>query len=315
MIDTTALLAALLAAGAAMLLLAIVVRPPAPLAQRLRPYNAANRARLGLPADLPSDHRGRWMTASSVRSVIGPILRQLVDRVGRIIEQSSDEELLKRFRQAGLYQHLPPDERLHSYRQRRLAYMLGGCGVLALPGLVRASGPLVVLGLVTGLIAGVAWPRGQLDQAVAERRERIRLELYTVDQQLAYYLSSSMSVAEALRRLVRRSQGVVSSELADALTWHRAGLPLEEALAQLTDLSLEPFAQRTYRVLATAAAGGRVGETLQELSKDVRDYRRDGLERLATRRRAAMIIPTVFVMIPTMVLLIGTPLIGLFAEL
>jgi tight adherence protein C len=315
MIDTTALFAALLGAVAVMLLIATVARPPAPLAQRLRPYNAANRARLGLPADLPSDHRRLWVSAASVRSVFGPILRQVVDGVGRIIEQSSDEELLKRFRQAGLYQDVPPEERLHNYRQRRLMYMLGGCGLLALPGVLRASGPLVLLGLITGLIAGIAWPRGQLDQAVEERRERIRLELYTVDQQLAYYLSSSMSVSEALRRLVRRSQGVVSSELADALTWHRAGLPLEDALAQLTDMSLEPFAQRTYRVLATAAAGGRVGDALQELSKDVRDYRRDGLERLATRRRAAMVIPTVFVMIPTMVLLIGTPLIGLFGQL
>jgi tight adherence protein C len=298
-----------------MLLLATVVRPPAPLAQRLRPYNAANRARLGLAADLPSDNRGWWMSADSIRSVISPMLRQFVDRVGRMIEQNSDEELLKRFRQAGLYQDLRPDERLHAYRQRRLMYIFGGSFGLALPGIARASGPLVLLGLVAGLVAGTAWPRGQLDQSVAERRERIRLELFTVDQQLAYYLSSSMSVAEALRRLVRRSQGVVSTELADALTWHRAGLPLEDALGQLAELSLEPFAQRTYRVLATAAAGGRVGETLQELSRDVRDYRRDGLARLATRRRAAMIVPTVFVMIPTMVLLIGTPLIGLFGQL
>jgi tight adherence protein C len=315
MIDTTALFAALLAAVAVMVLVATVVRPPAPLAQRLRPYNAANRARLGLPADLPADHRRLWVSAASVRSVIGPILRQLVDRIGRVIEQRSDDELLKRFRQAGLYQDLAPQDRLHSYRQRRLMYLFGGCGLLALPGLLQANGALVLLGLAMGAVAGVAWPRGQLEQAVEQRRERIRLELYTVDQQLAYYLSSSMSVAEALRRLVRRSQGVVSSELGDALSWHRAGLPLEEALAQLTDLSLEPFAQRTYRVLATAAAGGRVGDALQELSKDVRDYRRDGLERLATRRRAAMVIPTVFVMIPTMVLLVGTPLISLFGQL
>jgi tight adherence protein C len=315
MIDTTALLVALLAGATVVLLVATVVRPPAPLAQRLRPYNAANRARLGLAADLPSDRGGLWVSADSIRSVINPIVRQLVDRLGRVIEQSSDEELLKRFRQAGLYQDRPADERLHLYRQRRLMYVLGGSFGLALPGIVRASGPLIIVGLVAGLIAGVAWPRGQLDQAVTERCERIRLELFTVDQQLAYYLSSSIPVAEALRRLVRRSQGVVSGELAEALTWHRAGLPLEDALAQLTELSLEPFAQRTYRVLATAAAGGRVGETLQGLSKDVRDYRRDGLARLATRRRAAMIIPTVFVMIPTMVLLIGTPLITLFGEL
>ncbi len=315
MIDLTALMVALLAATAVVLLVATVVRPPARLAGRLRPYNAANRARLGLPADLPSDHDGLWVSASSIRSVIGPMVRQVVDRAGRVIEQSSDEELLRRFRQAGLYQQLPPDERLHVYRQRRLLYMVGGSMALALPGVVRASGPLIALGLVAGLIAGFSWPRGQLDQAVSERRERIRLELFTVDQQLAYYLSSSMPVAEALRRLVRRSQGVVSAELSEALTWHSAGLPLEDALAQLTDLSLEPFAQRTYRVLATAAAGGRVGDTLQELSRDVRDYRRDGLARLATRRRVAMIVPTVFVMIPTMVLLIGTPLISLFGQL
>ena len=315
MIDATALLVALLSAAAVIALLATVVRPPAPLAQRLRPYNAANRARLGLPADLPSDHGGLWVSADSIRAVVDPIVRQVVDRIGRLIEQSSDDELLKRFRQAGLYQHLPPEERLHAYRQRRLMYVLGGTVGLALPGIVRASGPLVVMGLVAGLIAGIAWPRGQLDQAVTERCERIRLELFTVDQQLAYYLSSSMPVAEALRRLVRRSQGVVSSELAEALTWHRAGLPLEDALAQLTELSLEPFAQRTYRVLATAAAGGRVGETLQELSRDVRDYRRDSLARLATRRRAAMIIPTVFVMIPTLVLIVGTPLLNLFGQL
>ena len=51
-----------------------------------------------------------------------------------------------------------------------------------------------------------------------------------------------------------------------------------------------------------------LGEALRALSDDLRDVRRDELRRQATRRRAAMLVPTIAVLAPIMLLFVIAPL-------
>ncbi|HMG27439.1 MAG TPA: hypothetical protein VKH36_11575, partial [Acidimicrobiia bacterium] len=47
---------------------------------------------------------------------------------------------------------------------------------------------------------------------------------------------------------------------------------------------------------------------LGALSEDLRDARREDLRRVATKRRAAMLVPTIAILAPIMLLFIAAPL-------
>jgi len=62
-------------------------------------------------------------------------------------------------------------------------------------------------------------------------------------------------------------------------------------------------------VLATAQdRGADLGETLLDLSRDLRAARREDLQRAASRRRLMMVIPIVVVLAPIVLLFIGAPI-------
>ena len=55
------------------------------------------------------------------------------------------------------------------------------------------------------------WPRSTAP--IAERRERIRLELYTVNQLLAMHVRTGAGPIQATQRIVDRGHGVLVEEL------------------------------------------------------------------------------------------------------
>jgi len=159
------------------------------------------------------------------------------------------------------------------------------------------------------VVFGLAYPRGQLDAAIKQRRDRMTIDLYTINQHLAQMLVTGRGVDEALQRLVRRGRGPVVTELAEALRWRRAGMPLHRALETFAERTPEPHAARTYRTLAKAAtSGSSVADALRALAGDVRNSRRDALQRLAVKRRATMIVPIVLLLVPPLIILVGAPL-------
>lgn len=294
------------AAGASLLLL--VWRPAPRLAPRLRPYNSANRVRLGRPADIDSDPSGVTLSGGAFAALFGPILSAAAIGVSRLVDRESDDELLRRLRQANQYQDIPRDERLFRYRKQRLLIMVVSAGVGVLPALMLSSAALVPIMLVVGAVFGLSLPRAQLDSAIKKRKDQMTIDLYTVNQHLAMLLMTGRGVDEALQRLTHRGRGPIIAELSEAIVWRRAGMPLTEALDALSQRTAEPHAARTYQTLAKAAAGGGVADALLHLSDDVRNTRRDALQRLAVRRRATMILPIVFLLVPPLLILVGAPL-------
>jgi hypothetical protein len=112
-----------------------------------------------------------------------------------------------------------------------------------------------------------------------------------------------------VQRVVARGDGAVVEDLDDVLTWVRSGMQEDEAFRHAADLTPEPSAARTYRLLATGAERGvDLGPGLLALSADIRDMRRDELHQAAVRRRAAMLLPTIAILAPIMLLFIAAPL-------
>jgi pilus assembly protein TadC len=74
-------------------------------------------------------------------------------------------------------------------------------------------------------------------------------------------------------------------------------------------LTPEPYCSRTYRLLASAEErGSDLAGSLLALSEDVRESRREAIKRSATKRRAAMLVPTIAVLAPVLIIFVAAPL-------
>ena len=108
---------------------------------------------------------------------------------------------------------------------------------------------------------------------------------------------------------VKNAEGEVVTELRDALQVHKAGTRASAAFRRIADLTPEPYCARTYGLLAIAEdRGADLADALLSLSEDVREARREAIRRSATKRRAAMLIPTIAILAPVMLLFVGAPL-------
>jgi len=293
----------LLAAGVTSLTAALAVRlifPPArSLASRIHPYLAPARALSRKPG-----------SGGPISAVFGPIVRSLAGSVGKVLERSGDQVTILKLRQAGWYREVAEEESVAAYRLAQLRSIAVGVGLALVAGQLLALAPLQRLILASlGLVVGSTRQRSALDGAVDRRRERMRIEIYTVNQLLAMRVRAGGGVVHAVQQVVLRGEGEVVSELADALRLHRSGWRAGDAFRRIAELTPEPFCGRTYRLLATAEErGADLAPALLDLAEDVRETRRETIRRSATKRRAAMLVPTIAILAPVLILFVAAPL-------
>jgi tight adherence protein C len=288
----------------------VVLRPHKKLAGRVRPYATVSRIRLTRPADVRGvAHSGPTFGDATLRRLFGPVFDRVLSTFGRMIATSNTERLLLRLRQAGLYPDLGDEERVQEFRVRSFVRSVGWAALFGLVGLVL-RGPffMIMLGSL-GFVFGVLNARTRIDKAVSARTERMRGELYTINQLIAMRTRVGGGVADAIRHVVIRGNGAFIDELAEVLRLHENGVPLTHALDRAARLTPEPEAARTYAVLATAQErGADLGQALLDLSRDLRAARREELQREASRRRLLLVIPIVIILAPIVLLFIGAPI-------
>lgn len=309
--DSRALLVSLLTGLAVGAAVRLRVAPTPRLASRVRPYTVASRTSLGRSADVRSvADPGPVLSGRTLRALLRPLVEQAAHRLGRVLDRTGDEALLLALRQAGMLREVPEHRRVQEHRVRQLTGGLAWAGGLAVCALAVGAPALPVLGLGTlGFLAGVARWRSSIDRAIADRRARMRIELYTVNQLLAMHARVGGGVVQAMQHVVERGSGAVVEELAEVLRLHRGGRRVVDALEQAARTTPEPSAARTYRLLANGVEyGADLAEGLRTLSTDIRAERAEALKRAATRRRAAMLVPIIGILAPVMLLFIAAPL-------
>lgn len=292
------ILSSLLTASAALLLMRQIAPPPRRLHDRVQPYQEPTAA--GLLAS----------RTGAVRSVFGPLLQGIADNVGRLLDRSGQSVTAARLRQAGWFRGVPEHEMAVAYRVMQLKSLAAWTGGALLVGLVVGapmSTRIVLIGL--GAVVGATRTKGRLERAVETRRQRMRVEIYTVNQLLAMRVRAGGGVIQAVKAIVERGSGGVVGELEEALRLHRAGWQGPDAFRRIAELSPEPFCSRTYRLLAMAEEkGADLADALLALSEDVRETRREAVKRMATKRRAAMLVPTIAILAPVLILFVVAPL-------
>lgn len=294
-----AILAAAVSALALGLLFRAIVPPPRRLHARVDPYVSPTLSALTASGD-----RG------PIQSVFGPMMRDIANSVGRALDRSGSGVTLLRLRQAGWFGGLTEPEMITSYRMTQLRALVAGLVTAALLGQVLGASPalrLVLVGL--GALFGATRTRGRLDKAIETRRDTMTVEIYTVNQLLAMRVRAGGGVIQAVTATTERGSGEVVTELEEALRLHRSGWRGPDAFRRIAELTPEPFCARTYRLLASAEErGADLAGALLSLSEDVRETRRESVKRTATKRRAAMLVPTIAILAPVLILFVAAPL-------
>jgi tight adherence protein C len=300
------LLAAYLAAG----LTWMIAHPRPALESRLRPYVQLRRTRLGQRADVNAALAiDSTADLGPLRRIFNPIVEGFASAVSRLVDSGDEEDISRRLRHAGRTDITARDYRI-SQAGRALLGTVGGVLTGYWLG-ARWGSPAfwAVAGVGLGIGWGLTSARGKINAAINARRQTMRLELYTVAHLLAMLVKANHTPAMAVRQVTARGRGPVVAELTEAHNWVAGGMTIAQAMERLSQETVEPSAARIYRILGEASQqGSDVAESLMAVASTLRAERREEVERLGTRRKGAMIIPTLVVMAPVVFLYVVAPI-------
>jgi tight adherence protein C len=228
-----------------------------------------------------------------------PSLRNGASRLERLLGGTTS--IRRRLARAGI------DRPVEEFRIEQVLWGAAGFGVALLVSLVALSAGagnpvgLVVLCAVAGTL-GVLSRDTYLTSQVKRRERRLLAELPTVAELLALAVAAGEGPAAALDRVARSCRGELSNELQRVLAETRTGDPLVRALDRLAErtglLALSRFADG----LAVALERGTpLADVLRAQAGDIREANKRELIESGARREVLMMVPVVFLVLPTTV--------------
>ena len=262
-------------------------------------------------SDLPQLTRPRTEPAAGpLRLVFGPALQRAAERLERVLGGSA--AVRRRIERAGL------EITVHDFRVQQVVWGLVAFAVasaLAITVSLRSPdriAPLAILCLVAGA-AGVLLRENRLTAQVTTHERRVLEEMPAVAELLALSVAAGEGPVAALERVVTRSRGAFSKDLAPVLGRIRTGTPVREALDQYAARTGLPVVARFASGMAVALERGTpLTDVLHAQAGDVREARRRALIESGARREVLMMVPVVFLVLPVTVLFAFWPgLVGL----
>ena len=286
-------------------LVAYLVFAPLPkLSKRLSPWDSVAKVRLlgtfGGPEQLAAKNQG---SLGFVFEFFRPIYDSLAKAVAKIANLDNEEALAIKLAQAGVKTTVT-QYKISLVKKVVFALLIG-----------------FVLGSATGNVAGLIFcpailsfimftkTQAGLDKAIEQRRQTIRLELYTINQLLALHVRTGAGVSQALSRISLRTNGIIADEISDVLNRVRSGTSIEDSLYIASKSTAEPHAKRAFNLLAAASHRGvDLTQGLLDLAKDLRRTLREDVKATSAKRRAAMLLPTIGLLAPIMLLFVAAPI-------
>lgn len=261
--------------------------------------------------DLPqAAPRSAASVPGTARSVFGPLLRGAADRLEQVLGGAAS--VRRRLERAGI------DRTVHDFRVDQVLWGLVAFVVAAAYALLRSwrdpgdAVPLAIL-CVLAFAGGVVLCDNRLSARVRERERQILLEFPVVAELLALAVAAGESPVAALDRVVRRSNGALSEELARVLAEVRTGMPVSRAFDALAARTGLPMVARFAEGIAVAVERGTpLADVLHAQAADVREAGRRALIEAGARKEVLMMVPVVFLVLPVTVVFAFWPgLVGL----
>jgi tight adherence protein C len=263
--------------------------------------------------DLPSSTSLRSAPVeptSAFLGIFGPVLQRAAQLVERVLGGSAS--VARRLERARLPMTVH-DFRISQAVWGMVAFLAaaGPSAAVALRSPDRAVPLLVMSGCAFAL--GVLLRENRLTAQVTRRERRILEEFPTIAELLALAVAAGESPVGALDRVVQRSHGELSADLRDVLAEVRTGTPITRAFDDLASRSGLPAVSRFAEGVAIAVERGTpLTDVLHAQAGDVREAGRRALIESGARREVLMMVPVVFLVLPTVVVFAFWPgLVGL----
>jgi len=235
-----------------------------------------------------------------VGALVQPALGGLRRGISRAL--GGGETIVLRLRQAGAT--LSVDD----FRAQQLLWgafgFAAGLAIAIVAGSTR-SVPTVAQGALPIVLGacGFAARDWCLKRAARARLRRIAAEFPTVVEFLTLSLSAGEGILDAIRRVARVSSGELARELSGVIADVAVGIPIATALTRVADGIRLPMLTRCIEAItASLERGTPLAEVLRAQAADARaESKRDLLES-AGKKEVAMMVPLVFLILPTTVL-------------
>ena len=236
--------------------------------------------------------------------VFGLLLEPVTRRLRRAIDVvvGGSDTTVRRLRQAGL--RISVD----AFRSRQLVWATTAAILAVVVAVVGAQftpvnpGTAAAFVVVTAVL-GFLGRDYVLQRQAARRTARIADELPTVLEFLTLSLSAGEGILDGLRRVSRVSSGELAGELGGVTTAVASGLPLSTTLTTLArELQLPAFTRAVEQITGALERGTPLADVLRAQAQDSRDDSKRALLELSGKKEVAMLVPVVFLILPTTVL-------------
>ncbi|MDQ1574534.1 MAG: tight adherence protein [Actinomycetota bacterium] len=233
--------------------------------------------------------------------VFGVLLDPVLSRAQRLVSAilGGSELTERRLRQAGL--SLSVDE----FRSRQVIWAAGAAGAAIVVGIIgSAIQPLPIPAegafVIVACVAGFLGRDYALQRRAAARAKRMSRELPTVLEFMTLSLSAGEGILDAIRRVSRISHGELAAELATVIGDVNTGVPLADSLARLSSqLELPSLTRAIDQITGALERGTPLAEVLRAQAQDARDDAKRQLLELSGKKEVAMLVPLVFLILPT----------------
>lgn len=247
-------------------------------------------------SDMPQLRR-REASDGRAGAVVRPVLKRAATILDRVVGGSASVQ--RRLQRAGRDLTVP------EFRAEQVTWGVLAFAASAVLGTVVAwqsperAMPIAVLTCLAAL-GGVMSRDSRLTAEVRAHEEQVLAELPVIAELLALAVAAGEGPVAALERVVRRSNGALSQDLSRVLGEIRTGQPVAAAFDDFAARTGLPVVARFANGVAVAVERGTpLAEVLHAQAGDVREARRRALIETGARREVAMMVPVVFLVLPT----------------
>lgn len=235
-----------------------------------------------------------------VDELVGPAMRGAAKRLESVAGGSAS--ITRRLQRADLGLTLA-DFRLQQVVWGLSAFAVTGVGSLLIAS--RSPSRAVPLAVLCGVafVTGVLLRENRLTAQVRSHERAVLAELPAVSELMALAVAAGEGPVAALERVVGRSRGALAGELTRVLAEVRTGTPVARALDAYSQRTGLPSVARFANGLAVALERGTpLADVLHAQAGDVREAQRRELIESGARREVFMMVPVVFLVLPTTVM-------------
>ncbi len=240
-----------------------------------------------------------------VARVFVPVLRQVLRLLGGVAPRRSVEATELLLRQAGQPGGLSA---LDFFGARLLAVLLAGALYFFLAARNTLPFPLLLRNSALAGVFGFFIPLLWLRSRARRRREEISRALPDALDMLTIGVEAGLTFESALLRVGEQWQNALTREFRRAVAEMRIGTARDVALQRVADRSGAPELRAFVAVLVQSSQlGVSIAQVLHGQAMEMRIKRRQRAEELARQAGVKMVFPLVFLILPTLFVVILGP--------